>query len=231
MPRATCKPKARRDARLHQPDPAGARRSTCCPTALSRRHQQRGRRLQPLAGSGVTRWREDATRDCWGMFVYLRDVTTGDFWSAAYQPHAHEVKGYEAIFTQSAPEFRQRQAASRSTPRSAFRPRTTSRCGGSPSPTNPRGAREIELTSYAEVVLATRPPTPPIRFQQPVRANGVRRAHLCDPLHPPGALGRRKPPWLLHLMVGQGGEQGRISCETDRSEFVGRGGSPPLPPR
>jgi cellobiose phosphorylase len=34
-----------------------------------------------------------------------------------------------------------------------------------------------------------------------------------------------KPPWLLHLMVGQGGEQGEISCETDRSQFVGRGGT------
>ena len=34
-----------------------------------------------------------------------------------------------------------------------------------------------------------------------------------------------KPPWLLHLMVVQGDEQGEISCETDRSRFVGRGGS------
>jgi len=32
-----------------------------------------------------------------------------------------------------------------------------------------------------------------------------------------------KPPWLLHLMVGQGGKPGAISCETDRSRFVGRG--------
>lgn len=27
----------------------------------------------------VTRWREDATRDCWGTFIYLRDVATGEF--------------------------------------------------------------------------------------------------------------------------------------------------------
>ena len=31
----------------------------------------------------VTRWREDATRDCWGTFIYLRDVATGEFWSTA----------------------------------------------------------------------------------------------------------------------------------------------------
>src|SRR5208282_5739835 len=45
----------------------------------------------------VTRWREDATRDCWGMFVYLRDMATGEFWSTAYQPVLRTTKGYEAI--------------------------------------------------------------------------------------------------------------------------------------
>ena len=36
----------------------------------------------------VTRWREDATRDCWGTFCYLRDVASGDFWSAAHPADA-----------------------------------------------------------------------------------------------------------------------------------------------
>ena len=58
----------------------------------------------------VTRWREDATRDCWGTFIYLRDVATGEFWSAAYQPTLRATKGYEAIFTQARAEFRQRHA-------------------------------------------------------------------------------------------------------------------------
>ena len=34
----------------------------------------------------VTRWREDTTRDNWGTFCYIRDVTSGEFWSTAYQP-------------------------------------------------------------------------------------------------------------------------------------------------
>ncbi|MBA3385585.1 MAG: cyclic beta 1-2 glucan synthetase, partial [Chthoniobacterales bacterium] len=57
----------------------------------------------------VTRWREDATCDCWGTFVYLRDVATGEFWSTAFQPTQRATKGYEAIFTQARAEFRQRQ--------------------------------------------------------------------------------------------------------------------------
>lgn len=34
----------------------------------------------------VTRWREDPTRDSWGAFVYIRDLASGNYWSAAYQP-------------------------------------------------------------------------------------------------------------------------------------------------
>ena len=34
----------------------------------------------------VTRWREDATRDCWGHSVYHARRRTGEFWSDAYQP-------------------------------------------------------------------------------------------------------------------------------------------------
>jgi hypothetical protein len=58
----------------------------------------------------ITRWREDATRDCWGTFVYLRDPATGEFWSATHQPTLCAAKGYEAIFMQSRAEFRQHQA-------------------------------------------------------------------------------------------------------------------------
>src|SRR6185436_13032202 len=35
---------------------------------------------------GITRWREDATRDDWGSYIFLRDAHSGEVWSAAYQP-------------------------------------------------------------------------------------------------------------------------------------------------
>jgi len=46
------------------------------------------------AGSGysrwkdiaITRWREDSTRDNWGSYVFLRDVASGESWSASAQP-------------------------------------------------------------------------------------------------------------------------------------------------
>src|SRR4030095_10276972 len=37
-------------------------------------------------GLDVTRWREDATRDCWGQFCYVRNLTDDRILSAGDQP-------------------------------------------------------------------------------------------------------------------------------------------------
>ena len=57
----------------------------------------------------VTRWREDSTCDNWGTFCYLRDVTSGEFWSTAYQPTLKRSGNFEAIFSEGRAEFRCRQ--------------------------------------------------------------------------------------------------------------------------
>jgi hypothetical protein len=56
----------------------------------------------------VTRWREDPTCDNWGTFCYLRDVTSREFWSTAYQPTLKRSKHFEAIFSEGRAEFRGR---------------------------------------------------------------------------------------------------------------------------
>ena len=33
----------------------------------------------------VTRWREDVTRDCWGQFYYVRDLSDDRIWSIGAQ--------------------------------------------------------------------------------------------------------------------------------------------------
>lgn len=56
--------------------------------------------------TALTRWREDPTRDCWGTFLYLRDLGTGQYWSNSYQPTLQLGSSYEAIFSQGHAEFR-----------------------------------------------------------------------------------------------------------------------------
>jgi cellobiose phosphorylase len=178
----------------------------------------------------LTRWREDSTRDDWGMFVYLRDVTSGDFWSAAFQPTCHEINNYEAVFSQSRTEFRQRQAGFDMHTEICVSPEDDVEVRRITLTNRRSTRREIELTSYAEVVLAP----PAAEAAHPAFSNlSVQTefeegssAILCTRR---ARSAEERPPWLLHLMTGQGGGHGKVSCETDRSKFLGRGGSPSAP--
>lgn len=171
----------------------------------------------------VTRWREDATRDCWGTFIYLRDVATGEFWSAAHQPCRCATQRYEAIFTQARAEFRQYHAGLEVHTEISVSPEDDVELRRVILTNHSHTRRVIELTSYAEVVLApaaaddSHPAFSNLFVQTEFLA--PRPAVLCT--RRPRAEGE-KPPWLLSFLLGPDGAPGDISCETDRARFIGR---------
>jgi cellobiose phosphorylase len=172
----------------------------------------------------VTRWREDPTRDCWGSFCYLRDLDSGAVWSTAWQPTLKTGRRYKAIFSQSRAEFRRRDeqidlhTEISVSPEDDIELRRVTINNRSDSP------RTIEVTSYAEVVLA--PPSHDLAhpafsnlFVQTELVRN-RQAILCT--RRPRSAGE-KPPWLVHLLTIQGTTVGEASFETDRMKFLGRG--------
>ncbi|MEI6675501.1 MAG: glucoamylase family protein [Verrucomicrobiota bacterium] len=174
----------------------------------------------------LTRWREDATRDHWGTFIYVRDLATGEFFSTAYQPTLRATDGYEAIFTQARAEFRQRHIGLEIHTEICVSPEDDVELRRLTLANRTSLTRVIEVTSYAEVVLAS----PAADAAHPAFSNlFVQTEFAC---HGSALLCTRRarsvdenPPWLLHLMGGQNAGLGAISCETDRSKFVGRGGT------
>ncbi|HWV98986.1 MAG TPA: glucoamylase family protein [Candidatus Acidoferrum sp.] len=172
----------------------------------------------------VTRWREDATRDCWGTFIYLRDVATGEFWSAAPQPCGCATKRCEAIFTQARAEFRQHHAGLEIHTEISVSPEDDVELRRVTLINHSHARRVIELTTYAEIVLALAAAD----ASHPAFSNLFVQTEFWRP-RPAVLCTRRprseeeKPPWLVNFMVGQGGEQGEVSCETDRGKFIGRG--------
>ncbi len=178
----------------------------------------------------VTRWREDPTRDCWGMFIYLRDRATGEFWSAAYQPTTQVTKSYEAVFTQARAEFRHRHAGLEVYTEVSVSPEDDVELRRVTITNRSSATRSIELTSYAEVVLApaAADAAHPAFSNLFVQTELVRKssALLCTRR---ARSPDEKPPWLLHLLVAHGGVAGDLSCETDRSQFLGRGGTSARP--
>jgi len=172
----------------------------------------------------VTRWREDATRDCFGSFCYLRDLDSGALWSTAWQPTLQPAKRYQAIFTQSRAEFRRSDDRLDTHTEISVSPEDDIELRRITITNRSRGTRTIELTSYAEVVLA-----PPAQdLAHPAFSNlfvqtelvRERQAIVCT-RRPRSA--EEKPPWMMHLMTVQGTTIGEASFETDRMKFIGRG--------
>src|SRR5208337_3045613 len=87
-----------------------------------------------------------------------------------------------------------------------------------------RTRREIEVTSYVEVVLTS----PAADALHPAFSNLFvqteiirrQRAILCT--RRPRSLNERVP-WMFHLMAVHGADVGEVSYETDRLRFIGRG--------
>ncbi|MBY0358848.1 MAG: hypothetical protein K2W82_12660 [Candidatus Obscuribacterales bacterium] len=178
----------------------------------------------------VTRWREDSTRDSWGTFCYIRDVHSGEFWSAAYQPTLKPADFYEAIFSEARVEYRRRDydydthcevVVSSEDDIELRRVKIINRS---------RVRRTIDITSYAEVVL-----TPPIaEAVHPAFSNLFVQTEIIEPRQ--AILCTRRPrsddentPWMFHLMAVHGAQVDQISYETDRMLFLGRGNSTAQP--
>lgn len=174
----------------------------------------------------VTRWREDPTRDCWGSFCYLRDVANGRFWSIAYQPTLQTPKSYEAIFSQGKAEFRRQDGDMETHTEISVSPEDDVELRRITITNRSDVPRIIEVTSYAEVVLAAaaQDVSHPAFSNLFVQTELVRsrQAILCT-RRPRSAA--EQPPWMVHLMTVQGEASGEISFETDRMKFVGRGGT------
>ncbi len=172
----------------------------------------------------VTRWREDGTRDSWGTFCYLRDVETDAVWTNAYQPACRRPDHYEAIFSEGRAEFRRRDGDYDTHTDIVVSPEDDIEIRRVRITNRSRDRRTIEITSYAEVVLAA----PAADEQHPAFSNlflqteieEARRAVLCT--RRPRSRGEAVP-WMFHLMAAQEADPDAFSYETDRSRFLGRG--------
>nr|WP_233279477.1 glucoamylase family protein [Acidihalobacter yilgarnensis] len=172
----------------------------------------------------VTRWREDATSDDRGTFIYLRDLDTGRYWSNAYQPTLQKADHYEAIFVQARAEYRRRDRRIETHTEISVSPEDDVEIRRVTLTNHSSRIRYIEVTSYAEVVLA------PLHADLAHRAFSNlfvqteilsdRQAILCT-------RRRRTPgeqvPWMFHLFAAPGATIDEPSFETDRAQFIGRG--------
>jgi cyclic beta-1,2-glucan synthetase len=184
------------------------------------------------AGSGysrwrdmaVTRWREDCTCDSYGSYVFLRDVFNGHVWSAGYQPSGREPESYAVAFSEERAEFTRSDGPVRTRLEVLVCPEDDAEVRRVTLTNQGRASREIELTTYCEVVLASAAsdsahPAFSKMFVQTEFA--AERAALLATRRQrePG----QAPVWLVHFSCLEGMAVGGLQFETDRARFLGRG--------
>ncbi len=181
-------------------------------------------------GRAVTRHREDPTRDPGSQFIYLRDVRSGSVWSAAFQPTRKEPEDYVVSFLAEKATFHRRdddvvtQLDIAVSTEDDVEVRRLAVTNHSDRP------REIEVTSYAEIVLA--PPADDLAHP----AFGKLFVETEYVSESAALLCHRRPraadepgTWGVHVLSLEGRTQGPVEWETDRARFLGRGRGPEDP--
>jgi cellobiose phosphorylase len=177
----------------------------------------------------VTRWREDATRDCWGHFFYIRDLSVNRIWSIG-APLLHAPDAPDFLFLPDRAEFYRRDGDIETRCTVCVVPDVDAEVRAI-TLANPSGrSHEIELTSYAEVCLNDRradrshPAFAKLfletEFDDRCGALLVRR-------RPRGA--KERPVWAMHASTTSLLSNENIEYETDRTRFLGRGRTPANP--
>ncbi len=184
------------------------------------------------AGSGysrwrdmaVTRWREDVTRDDTGSFIFLRDVASGTVWSAGFQPSGVEPETYQVTFTEDRAEFIRKDATITTTLEIVVSPEDDVEVRRLSIANSGYRDREIEVTSYLELVLA--PPAADASHQTFSKLF-VQTEYIAKKRTLLATRRRRTPEepdiWAAHHAVVEGTVSGEPEIETDRARFLGRG--------
>ncbi|HTX15648.1 MAG TPA: glucoamylase family protein [Candidatus Baltobacteraceae bacterium] len=186
------------------------------------------------AGSGysrwqdiaVTRWREDATLDNWGTYIFLRDEQSGYIWSAGYQPVCAEPDDYSVSFYEDRAEFTRHDRSMKTTLEVVVSSEDDAEVRRVSLTNLGSRARDVQVTSYAEIALIAQAAD----VAHPAFANLFVETEFVPDLGALIATRRKRSPddasvFAAHTVVVEGEAVGDLQYETDRARFLGRGRS------
>ncbi|MEO8223484.1 MAG: glucoamylase family protein, partial [Gammaproteobacteria bacterium] len=171
----------------------------------------------------VTRWRDDPTCERHGTFFYLRDIDSGEFWSAGLEPCEKIPTNYEVCFDEDSARISRIDGTLKTVLEVIVSPEedaelrrlTISNLGKDP--------RLVDVTSYAEIVLAPQAAD----VAHPAFSNLFVLTEY-DPASR-ALMATRRPQsaaepalWAAHVVAVGGGSSDRLDYETDRGRFIGR---------
>ncbi|MFN2635460.1 MAG: GH36-type glycosyl hydrolase domain-containing protein [Gemmatimonadaceae bacterium] len=174
----------------------------------------------------ITRWRHDSTRDNYGQWCYVKDLSTGHVWSTAHQPSGTEPQWYRVLFASDRITFIRRDGDIDTVTEIAVAQDDAAEVRRVTLTNRSLQPRDIELTSYSEVVLSP----PDADRAHPAFGNLFVQTEWIEANA--ALLATRRPRsateaaiWCAHVAAFGSEVVGKVTCETDRAKFVGRGRS------
>ncbi|WP_160683724.1 glucoamylase family protein [Clostridium sp. C2-6-12] len=169
------------------------------------------------------RWKGNSTSDDSGMFFYIKNLNSNDYWSSTFEPCKTSGDKYEAEFNLDKAKFIRKEGNIKtemeivvsSDENFEVRKLTLNNLSDK--------ARSLEITSYMEITLAAfsadaaHPAFSNLFIQTEYEEGeniliGSRR----------GRVKGAKVPYIFHKIVSEGELEGPITYETSRINFIGR---------
>jgi cyclic beta-1,2-glucan synthetase len=178
----------------------------------------------------LTRWLPDATRDSHGYWLYIKDLASGQVWSATRLPSGEVGDEVKSIFHQHMDEEFRRHLGIAVRMETTVAPDDDVDIRRGTITNEPCEARTIEFTSYTEVTLAPR--SDDERHQ--AFSKLFVGSQYSSEQH--GLVFSRRPqkpesnaPAMMHKVIFDHNELELAGYVTDRARFVGRNDSMRLP--
>ncbi|MEW8956343.1 glucoamylase family protein, partial [Clostridium sp.] len=169
------------------------------------------------------RWSKDYVNDNKGMFIYLRDMSSSEYWSATFQPTKRESDKYHVDFTLHKAEFTNQYRGIESKLSVAVSNEENMEVRALTLENNTEEDKVIEITTYLEVTLSTQEAD----ISHKAFSNLFIRTESFEDnvllaYRRPRAKGQKKP-YIFQKILFQGEKIGAVEYETSRLNFIGRG--------
>ncbi|AWZ47783.1 cyclic beta 1-2 glucan synthetase [Clostridiaceae bacterium 14S0207] len=170
------------------------------------------------------RWREDVTEDNTGLFIYIKDINSKDYWSATYAPTMEEGEDYEITFAIDKAKFHKVYKEIVCDTSITLSSQDDVEVRKIILTNLSEEKRELEVISYGEVVLSDFNAD----LVHPAFSNlFVTTEFVEDPLTLIAKRRTRVPGkqenYLFHTVVDNIDGKSNIEYETARINFIGRG--------
>lgn len=173
---------------------------------------------------GVTRWKEDATRDHLGSFIFVKNKTEKNLWSTTFQPLPTLPDDYRVTFSEDKVEFRRKDGDISTYTQIIVAPNDNVEIRHITLNNESNKDQHLELTSYLEPTL--NPPNNDL--DHPSFSKLFIQTEYLASKNALLAKRRKRSAhdienWGLHVVVSDGDVTSNIQYETDRANFIGRG--------